>query len=145
MVRRLIAFVVFVCAGMAADAGIWKIAPPPPASWQRDGVADLTARRKAMAEQIGDKGVLILYAAQPRNYAGDVDWPYRQENNFYYLTGIPQAGAALVLIPGAKIKEILFVPPSNPAQETWTGHILTMEEARKISGISEVWDARHLN
>ena len=70
----------------------------------------------------------LLYAAEPRNYAGDVDWPYRQENNFYYLTGIAQEGGALVLIPGASVREILFLPPSNPAQETWTGHILTPDE-----------------
>ena len=130
----------------AADAGIWKVAPPPPASWERDRVADLTNRRHAAMEQIGAKGILILYAAEPRNYAGDVDWPFRQENDFFYLTAIPQPGSALVLIPSAeKTREILFMPPSNPAQENWTGHILTPDEGRKISGIQEVWDARLLN
>src|SRR5580658_362486 len=90
----------------AADA-IWKVAGPAPASWQRDRVSDLAARRKAAREQVGPNGVLILYAAEPRNYAGDVDWPYRQENNFYYLTGINQTGNALVLIPGAaKYREV---------------------------------------
>src|SRR5580704_3013519 len=79
--------VAFAGALAAADANLWKVAPPPPASWDRDRVADLTAHRKAMMEQMGEKGVLILYAAEPRNYAGDVDWPFRQENNFYYLTG----------------------------------------------------------
>ncbi len=142
----LIAFSLAAGLSIAADAGIWKVAPPPPASWQRDRIADLTARRKAVAEQIGDKGILILWAAEARNYAGDVDWPYRQENDFYYLTGIPQEGSALVLIPGAEgHREILFMPPSNPAQETWTGHILVTDEARKISGIDEIWDARLLN
>jgi Xaa-Pro aminopeptidase len=130
----------------AADAGIWKVTPPPPVSWERDRVTDLTNRRHAALEQIGEKGILILYAAEPRNYAGDVDWPFRQENDFFYLTAIPQPGSALVLIPGAdKIREILFMPPSNPAQENWTGHILTPDEGRKISGIQEVWDARLLN
>ena len=60
-----------VVCGYAADSTIWKVAPPAPASWQRDRVADLTARRKAIMEQIGAKGILILYAAEPRNYAGD--------------------------------------------------------------------------
>jgi Xaa-Pro aminopeptidase len=68
------------------------------------------------------KNVLVLWAAEPRSYAGDTDWPYRQENNFYYLTGIFQPGCIFVLVPGgATIHEILFVPPSNPAQERWTG------------------------
>ena len=75
--------------------------------------------------------------------AGDVDWPYRQENNFYYLTGIAQAGSFLAIIPGgAAIHQVLFLPPSNPAQENWTGHILTPAEGRAISGIEDIWDAR---
>jgi Xaa-Pro aminopeptidase len=134
-----------VTVAHAADA--WKVAPPPPASWQRDRLTDLTARRKAMLEQIGDKSIAILYAAEPRNYAGDTDYPYRQENNFYYLTGISQAGSALVMIQAAGVpaREILFLPPSNPLMETWTGHILTTEEGREISGIREVLDARRLD
>ncbi len=112
---RILALVTLSAGALAAaDPTIWKVAPPPPASYERDRVADLTAHRKAMMEQIGEKGVLILYAAEPRNYAGDVDWPFRQENNFYYLTGIDQTGNALVLIPGAaRYREILFMAPSE--------------------------------
>jgi Xaa-Pro aminopeptidase len=130
----------------AADSHIWKVAGPPPESWQRDRVVDLASRRKAVMERLGNNAILVLFAAEPRNYAGDVDWPYRQENDFFYLTGITQAGSTLVLIPGAeKIREILFMPPSNPAQENWTGHILTADEGRDISGIQDVWDARNFN
>src|ERR1035441_5139013 len=144
MNRRLL-LSLFLMAGSlaAADSHIWKVAGPPPESWQRDRVADLASRRKAVMEQLGNKAILILYAAEPRNYAGDVDWPYRQENDFFYLTGITQAGSTLVLIPAAeKIRELLFMPPSNPAQEIWTGHILTADEGRQISGIQDIWDAR---
>jgi Xaa-Pro aminopeptidase len=136
-------------AALAADnaaSALWKVAPPPPASIQRDRVADLSAHRQAVAQQIGETGILVLYAAEPRNYAGDVDWPYRQENDFFYLTGISQPGSTLVLIPGGQgIHEILFLPPSDPSQENWTGHILTPTEARAISGIQDVWDARRCN
>src|SRR5579862_3730268 len=126
MNRRLfLGLCVCALAVSAADQHVWKVAGPPPESWQRDRVADLAAHRKAVMQQIGGKAILILHAAEPRNYAGDVDWPYRQENDFYYLTGIDQAGSTLVLIPGApRVREILFMPPSNPAQESWTGHIL---------------------
>src|SRR5450432_3860188 len=136
------------CAGSlapraaSAEAGSWNVAPPPPASWQRDRLADLSARRKAVMDQIGDRGVLILHAAEPRNYANDVDWPFRQENDFFYLTGLTQAGATLVLAPGAgKIREMVFLPKADPAQETWTGHMISPAEAREISGIPEVFDA----
>src|SRR5690348_15826529 len=136
--RRAVLLLALSCAVFAADTDFWKVAPPPPASWQRDRVADLSARRKAVAEQVGARGILILYAAEPRNYAADIDWPYRQENDFYYLTAISQPGCMLVLIPGAAhYREILFMPPSNPSQESWTGHILLPAEAREISGIDQ--------
>src|SRR5438270_13344168 len=107
--KALLSTLVIAALCIAADTGVFKSAPPPPASWQRDRVADLTARRKAVMDQIGEKGILVLWAAEPRNYAGDVDWPYRQENNFFYFTGIQQEGSALVLIPGAEThREILF-------------------------------------
>jgi Xaa-Pro aminopeptidase len=138
-------FLIAGCLG-AADSHVWKVSGPPPDSWQRDRVADLASHRKAVMERLGNKSILVLYAAEPRNYAGDIDWPYRQENDFFYLTGITQAGSTLVLIPGAdKIREILFLPPSNPKQEIWTGHILTADEGRQISGIQDVWDARTFN
>jgi len=133
-------------SALAADTGVWKVAPQPPASWQRDRVADLTARRKALMDQTGDKGILLLYAAEPRNYANDVDWPFRQENDFFYLTGLTQTGAVLAILPGAKtMREIVFLPKADPSREAWTGHMYTPDEVRQISGIKEVWDAGQLN
>src|SRR5512133_1599633 len=126
----------------SADSGIWKVAPAPPVSWQRDRVADLAARRKAVMDRIGNHSVLILYAAEARNYANEVDWPFRQENNFFYLTGLTQPGASLVLAPGAvKMREMVFLPRPVPAQETWTGHMITAAEATETSGIRDVFEA----
>ena len=143
--RVLCSLTLAACA-CAADTAIWKIAPPPPVSWQRDRVADLAARRRAVMEQIGDHAVLILYAAEPRNYANDVDWPFRQENDFFYLTGLTQPGATLVLVPGAgKIREMVFLPRSNVAQETWTGHMITASEARETSGVEDVFETGQFN
>ncbi|MBC7910283.1 MAG: aminopeptidase P N-terminal domain-containing protein, partial [Pyrinomonadaceae bacterium] len=51
-------------------------------------------------------------------------------------------GATLVLMPGnPQSPEILFLPKRDPAAETWTGHMYSPEEARKISGVTEIWDA----
>src|SRR6185369_15025040 len=141
--KLLLCPILLAGAAFAADTGVWKVAPAPPASWQRDRVADLSARRKALMEQIGDRAVLILYAAEPRNYAADVDWPFRQENDFFYLTGLTQPGATLVLAPGGgKIREMVFLPAADPSRESWTGHMLTPPEARDISGIADVFEAR---
>ncbi len=127
-------------------AELWQIAPPPPAIADADRLGELRSRRAEVARRIGDNGILILLSAEPRVYTNDVDYHYRQENNLYYLTGIRQQGVTLVMIPGAKkTREILFMPERNPQFETWNGRMLSFEEGRRLSGISEVWDIRMLN
>ena len=127
-------------------AAFWHIDPAAPTITEADRLRELASRRAGVMKRIGQKGMLILFSGTPRVYTLDVDYPFRQENNLYYLTGIKQAGATLVLIPGAKkTHEILFMPRRNPAAETWTGHMLSVEEARTRSGIQEVWDDASLN
>jgi Xaa-Pro aminopeptidase len=95
---------------------------------------------------MGDKTLMVLFGAEPRVYTNDVNYHYRQENNLYYLTGVNQEGATLVLIPGAKrTREILFMPPRNPQNETWNGRMMSASEAAARSGIREVWDSGLLN
>jgi Xaa-Pro aminopeptidase len=125
---------------------IWRIAPPAPKISEDDRLAELRARREEVMKRMGDRGVMVLFGAEPRVYTNDVDYHYRQENNLYYLTGVNQEGAALVLIPGAKrTREILFMPARDPRNETWHGHMMSVDEARARSGIREVWDSKSLN
>src|SRR5260370_18674861 len=102
--------------------------PPPPTAIQvtpRAPVFDearrleeLAARRKHVADTIGPKAMLVLFSAEPRVYTNDVDFPFRQENNLYYLTNLNQKGSTLVLIPGnAQTPEILFLPRRSPIEE----------------------------
>ncbi len=124
----------------ADRSGLWHIAPPAPRVAEAARLAELAARRAEVMKRVGEKGVLVLFSGAPRVYTGDTDYPFRQENNLYYLTGINQEGATLLLVPGAqKTREILFMPTPVPAAETWTGHMLTAAESRARSGIQEVW------
>ncbi len=45
------------------------------------------------------------------------------------------------MMPGAQQREILFLPRRSPARETWTGHMYSAEEAYRLSGVAEIWDA----
>lgn len=77
------------------------------------------ARRAALAESL-DGGVAVMYGAGGSNAV--VNSGFIQESNFYYLTGISEPGAALILAPGEhRYKEILFLQPRNPEQEDWEG------------------------
>jgi Xaa-Pro aminopeptidase len=125
---------------------IWRIAPPAPKISESDRMAELRARRQEVMKRMGDKAIMVLFGAEPRVYTNDVDYHYRQENNLYYLTGVKQEDATLVLIPGAKrTREILFIPPRDPRNETWHGHMMSADEARARSGVQEVWDSGLLN
>lgn len=125
---------------------IWRIAPPAPKIAELDRINELRTRRQEVMKRMGEKAIMVLFSAEPRIYTFDVDYHYRQENNLYYLTGIRQNEATLVLIPGAKrMREILFMPERNPLFETWNGRMMSAEEARQRSGIQEVWDSKLLN
>src|SRR5690349_14215648 len=77
-----------------------KMAPPAPVFNDKERVAELVQRRERVAQSVGPQSFLILFSSEPRVYAYDIDYPYRQENNLYYLTNLKQQGATLVLLPG---------------------------------------------
>ncbi len=129
-------------AGETTVSPVIRITPPAPVFDDAKRLEELAARRKRVAEAIGPKGLLIMLSAEPRVYTNDVDYQFRQENNLYYLTNLNQKRATLVLMPGnAQLPEVLFLPRRNAAAETWTGHMYSAEEAAKLSGIREIWEA----
>src|SRR6266705_1643297 len=61
--------------------------------------------------------------------------------DLFYLCGLEQEESILLIYPDAhdeKMREILFLRESNEAMQTWEGHKLSKEEARKLSGIHRV-------
>lgn len=80
------------------------------------------ARRKAFMERMGG-GVAVFHSCPEFKRSGDsLEFSYRQDSNFYYLTGFEEPGAICVLAPDHPEHQfILFVAPRDPAAETWTG------------------------
>src|SRR6478672_10420445 len=127
----------------SAIPAVIRIAPAAPVFDEKERLGELAQRRARVAQNIGPKSLLILFSGESRVYANDVDYPFRQENNLFYLTNLKQEGATLVLLPGnTQTPEILFLPRRNPAAETWTGHMYSPEEANQISGVREIWETR---
>src|SRR5438552_3074775 len=125
----------------SAPDPVIRITPPAPAFDEAKRLDELAARRKHVADAIGPKSMLVLFSAEPRVYTNDVDVPFRQENNLFYLTSLNQKRIILVLMPAQNPSEILFVPRRSAAAETWTGHMYSPEEAAQLSGIKEIWEA----
>jgi len=109
--------------------------------------ADYHARRQALATKTD--GAAVLLFASPEGEGPNDIYGYRADNNFFYLTGRSEPGAAVLLVPGAETKgdspahpytEIFFLPNHNFAQEKWTGPKLGPEnpDALKITGFDNV-------
>ena len=117
----------------------------PASALERQPNADYRARREALSRKTNG-GVVVLFAAVeaegPNNLYG-----FRQDNNFYYLTGLNEPGAAVLIAPEGldgngqhPYTEILFLPGRNYSQEKWTGPKLGPEdpEAPKLTGFDRV-------
>src|SRR5208283_630719 len=108
----------------------------------------ICAQHPAMAQQRREREPNSVYAERRAKLASNLDGPmvllgltgreedaqtyvFAQDENFYYLTGHNEEGAALILLPpagsGAKKddwqgpREIFFMPPKNPSKERWNG------------------------
>ncbi len=97
--------------------------------------------REKLYKLLKNNSVAIINSADemPRN--GDQTFPYRQNSDFFYLTGIEQEKSILLICKGCKtpeFKEILFILKSDKKLEIWEGHKLTKEEVKEISGIKIV-------
>jgi Xaa-Pro aminopeptidase len=106
---------------------------------ERQPNADYRARRVALAKAMSaDSGALVLFAPTEAEGQNDL-FGFRQEDNFYYLTGWTEPGTA-ILINSNPYAEILFLPEHNATQEKWTGPKLGPEspDAPKVTGFEKV-------
>ena len=69
---------------------------------------EFAKRRKQLMRMMGEGAVAILPAAPVALRNRDVDYPYRQDSDFYYLSGFPEPEAVIVLIPGRKHGEFVL-------------------------------------
>ena len=104
---------------------------------ERQNNADYYARRAALAKLM-DGGALVLFAPTEAEGPNNI-YGFRQDDNFYYLTGWLEPGAAL-LINSNPYVEILFLAEHNVTQEKWTGPKLGPEspQAPQQTGFDKV-------
>jgi len=96
-------------------------------------LAEFAKRRKRLMQSISSTGIIILTAAPIALRSGDSDYPYRQNNDFYYLTGFEEPEAVAILVPSNAGGEfILFSRPRHPEEEIWTGARAGQTGAKKF-------------
>jgi Xaa-Pro aminopeptidase len=83
---------------------------------------EFARRRRQLMRMIGKDAIAILPAAPIRHRNGDIEYAYRQDSHFYYLSGFPEPEAVAVLAPGrAQAEYLLFVRERDALRESWDG------------------------
>jgi Xaa-Pro aminopeptidase len=101
---------------------------------------EFARRRRALLKLMGRDSIAILPAAPVRHRNNDVEYAYRQDSDFYYLTGFAEPESVAVLVPGRDHAEyILFVRERDPARETWDGRRAGPAGARRAYGADDAF------
>ncbi|MEE8118849.1 MAG: aminopeptidase P N-terminal domain-containing protein [Gammaproteobacteria bacterium] len=86
------------------------------------GSAEYMKRRRQLMRMMGENAIAIVPGAREKIRNRDTHFPFRQDSDFHYLTGFPEADAVAVFVPGRKTAEyILFCRDRDPTMETWNG------------------------
>ena len=132
---RLFLFFLFMCA-----FSLQSQSEEPPAldvSFHED-------RRQLVIDKLPPNSISVIFSAPIRNRSNDVDYPYHQNPNFYYLTGFQEPHAVLVLlgtpieIEGSSTREILFVRDRDSYYALWEGEIKGPVATQREFGIDKV-------
>lgn len=85
-------------------------------------ITEFAKRRAQLMRLMGADSIAVLPAARVQQRNNDVDYAYRQDSDFFYLTGFNEPESVAVLVPGRKHAEyILFVRDRDPEREAWDG------------------------
>jgi Xaa-Pro aminopeptidase len=100
---------------------------------------DYTDRRRRILEAMGD-AVAVFPSAPPRIRSNDSEYEYRQDSDFYYLTGFDEPESVLVLSPRhPSVRSALFVRPRDSEREQWEGRRAGVEGARLATGVDATY------
>jgi len=101
-------------------------------------------RRERLMAQLG-RGTALIQSAPTAVMHNDVEYLYRQDSDFYYLTGFNEPEALAVLAPHhEEHRFILFVQPKDPEKETWTGFRYGVEGVQEHFGADIAYSIEEL-
>jgi Xaa-Pro aminopeptidase len=102
--------------------------------------AEAARRRSELMQQMEPDSIALLCAASPSTRSNDTEYMYRQNSDFYYLSGFVEHDAVLALIPGRKQGEVvLFCQEKDRTRELWTGILMGPEQAIKQLKINDAF------
>ncbi|MFM6954522.1 MAG: aminopeptidase P family protein [Sphingobacteriaceae bacterium] len=98
--------------------------------------------RKNFTQRLKPKSIAIFNANDEQLRSGDQNFAFKQNPDLFYLSGIDQEQTVLILFPDCPnplYREVLFLRQTNEHIKVWEGHKYTKEEAKKASGIDQIF------
>ena len=90
-------------------------------------------RRTLLAQKLPKGSALFLPSSSLSFRNKDVHWPYRQNSDLFYFTGLKEPASGLIVLPGEG--DFLFVRKKNPKEELWNGPMTGCEKAKELSQV----------
>jgi Xaa-Pro aminopeptidase len=97
--------------------------------------------RNRFAERMKPNSIAIFVSNDESPSNGDALYPFKQNSNLYWLSGITQEDSMVILFPDnpdPKYREVLVLVRPNELKEKWDGKRLRKEEATMVSGIQTI-------
>jgi len=101
-------------------------------------------RRQHVLQEM-ESGVALVPSGTMQMRSNDTEFPFRQESNFYYLSGFNEPDCLLLLLKNDKAsKTVLFLRERDPQMEMWVGKRLGVKDACTILDVDEAYDITRL-
>ncbi|MBS1768906.1 MAG: aminopeptidase P N-terminal domain-containing protein [Acidobacteria bacterium] len=113
----------------------------------------MRSQLKRFISQMEPNSIAIVPAAHEQTRSYDTEFKFRQDSDFWYLTGFPEPDAIAVIDNASKKPFTLYVRPRDPLMETWFGRRHGVEGAKKHFGCDQAFSiekfagdlAKHVN
>jgi len=99
--------------------------------------------RTRLLEQLPENSAVLVFSGREQYRNRDVDYPFRVNSDFYWLTGFEEPEATLLLVKRDKGEHSshVFVRPKDREAEIWTGYRLGMEAAPEVLGVDSAFSS----
>lgn len=103
-------------------------------------INEFKRRRETLLNLVGKNNVAVVYSSSGQTRNSDVEFPFRQDSSFYYLTGFNEPNSVAVFIPGRKRGEfVLFCKEFDKIKAIWEGAMVGLDGAVKNYGADEAY------
>ncbi|NQY51099.1 MAG: aminopeptidase P N-terminal domain-containing protein [Piscirickettsiaceae bacterium] len=107
---------------------------------------EFAKRRQQLINIMGENSIAILPNTKVKIRNNDINYIFRSDSNFYYLSGFDEPESALVIIPGRPNGEyIIFCRKPDPHKELWNGHYTGQKAAMEQYGADDSYPYSELN